>query len=118
MIEGKKKKNKTLLCLPYDIIDIYDFWCARYQNISYEEFLNIGISEFDMKIKSIPENEPLYTIIKSRAINLSKIKDKNEKKYWQELKKINKIPYIYLSTEELDNQLKSSLQNSKYIGGK
>lgn len=104
--------------MPYDIEDIYAFWCARYNNIKFEEFLNVGMSEFNMKIKSIPETEPLYTIIKSRAINISKIKDKNEKKYWQELKKINKIPYIYLSSDELDEQLKKSLQSSKYIGGK
>lgn len=53
------------------------------------------------KFSSIPENEPLYKILKSRSINLSKIKDKNEKKYWSELKRINAIPSEYLSVDEI-----------------
>jgi hypothetical protein len=70
------------------------------------------------KLKSIPENEPLFKIIKSRAISLGKIKDKEERKYWRDLKKANKIPDMYLSPEELDNDLKQKLGASKYIGGK
>lgn len=70
-----------------------------------------------MKISSIPESEPLYKIIKSRTVNLGKIKDKEEKKYWRELKQINKIPDIYLSSKELDEQLRNALNNSKYVGG-
>lgn len=76
----------------------------------------MGISEFRMKLKSLPKNEPLYDIIKSRTINLSKIKDKEERKYWRDLKRINKIPDIYLSNEELDNILKEKLKNGN-IGG-
>ena len=84
--------------------------------MSLKEFLDIGQSEFLMKIGSIPESEPLYNIIKSRVINISKIKDKNERKYWQELKRANKIPDIYLSNDELDINLKSALRNNN-IGG-
>lgn len=67
-----------------------------------------------MKLGSIPESEPLYTIIKSRAINISKIKDKDERKYWRELKKENKIPDIYKTTDELDFQIKSNISE---LGG-
>ena len=75
------KANKgTFLCLPYDINDIYAFWCARYTNISYEDFMKIKKSEFNRKIGSIPKNEPLYEIIQSRVINLGKIKNKEERK--------------------------------------
>ncbi len=99
------------MCFAYDkdLIQIYDFYCARYQNISYKEFLNLGINELMMKIESIPESEPLYTILKSRVVNLAKIKDKNERKHWRELKQINKIPDIYLRDEELDNKLNQKL---------
>ena len=48
-----------------------------------------------MKFNSIPESEPLYKIIQSRTIDLSKIKDKEERKYWREQKRINKIPEIF-----------------------
>lgn len=65
-----------------------------------------------MKISSIPENEPLYKIIKSRVIDIKKIKDKEERKYWMELKRINKIPDIYLSDEEIESNIKEYLSKS------
>ena len=68
--------------------------------------MNLGITDVKRKLKSIPESEPLYTIIKSRTINTGKIKDKEERKYWEELKRINKIPDIYISNEEIENTLK------------
>lgn len=68
-----------------------------------------------MKFNSIPETEPLYKIIQSRTIDIAKIKDKEEKKYWREQKRINKIPEIYLSTRELEQDLKESMINN--IGG-
>ena len=74
--------------------------------------MNIGITEFQRKF-SLPETEPLYKIIKSRTINLGKIKDKNEKKYWQELKRINKIPDEYLSTQEIMLDLKNFTKENR-----
>lgn len=82
--------------------EAYSFYCARYRDISYEEFLKLPISEFNRKISSVPEGEPLHTIMKSRAINLSKIKDKNERKYWQEMKQLNKIPYAYYYDDNIE----------------
>ena len=74
----------------------------------------MGITEFQRKF-SIPETEPLYKIIKSRTISLSKIKDKEEKKYWQELKRINRIPEEYLSSGELMLELKNFTKEKKGI---
>lgn len=54
-----------------------------------------------IKFNSVPESEPLYTILKSRTINLAKIKDKEERKYWSELKRLNRIPSEYISTNEI-----------------
>lgn len=71
--------------------------------------MNLGINEVRRKMASIPESEPLYTIIKSRTINTAKIKDKNERKYWEELKRINKIPDIYISNQEIEIDLKKKL---------
>lgn len=81
--------------------EAYAFYCARYENISFEKFLSLPLSEFNRKISSVPENEPLYKIMKSRAINLNKIKDKEEKKYWSELKKENRIPYAYYNKDDI-----------------
>jgi hypothetical protein len=78
-----------------------------------EEFLRLGITDFLMKLNSIPETEPLYNIIKSRMINPASIKDKEERKYWRKQKQINKIPDIYLSNEELDFNVKESLGGLK-----
>ena len=109
--DNKPIEHKTIICFAYnkDLIQVYDFYCARYQNISYNEFLRLGINEVMMKMESIPESEPLYTIIKSRVVNLAKIKDKNERKHWRELKEINKIPDIYLPNEELDINMNNKL---------
>ena len=96
--------------MPYDINDIYAFYCSRYGNISYKDFINLGYEEFSIKLNSIPESEPLYKVFKSRAININSIKDKEEKKYWKELKRVNKIPDIYLPTQEINRNIKDILK--------
>lgn len=104
-----------IICLGYedDLEQIYAFYCSRYENISFKKFLELGYEEFSIKLNSIPESEPLYTIIKSRSINISKIKDKDERKYWRELKRINRIPDIYKSNKEIDEELKESFKGGK-----
>ena len=68
--------------------------------------MHLGVEEFTRKFSSIPENEPIYKILKSRTINLSKIKDKEERRYWRELKYANRIPEDYLPiTERKDGKL-------------
>lgn len=71
--------------------------------------MKLGINEVRRKMKSIPESEPLFTIIKSRTINTAKIKDKSERKYWEEMKRINRIPDIYISNQEIELDLKKKL---------
>lgn len=100
-IEKETKSKGVQFSFAYwkDLDEAYAFYCARYENISFEDFLKLPISEFNRKLASIPETEPLYKIMQSRAINLNKIKDKEERKYWQELKRINKIPYAIYSND-------------------
>lgn len=93
---------------------IYSFYCARYKDLRFKEFIDLGYEEFNIKIGSIPENEPLFKIIKSRAIKLSKIKDKDERKYWRELKKANRIPDEYLLIEEIDARIKEEVKNGGF----
>lgn len=81
--------------------------------MSYEEFSKLGFTETLIKLGSIPEDEPLYKIIKSRTINVNKIKDKNERKYWRELRRINKIPDIYLSDQEVYSNLRAQIKQNK-----
>ena len=91
---------------------MYDFYCARYKDIDFEDFMKLGYEQFNIKLRSIPESEPLHTIIKSRTINIGKIKDKEERKYWRELKRANAIPDIYKSNEEIDREIKQALKNN------
>lgn len=113
--EISHKSTGTIICYGYekDLIQIYDFYCARYKNISYKEFLDLGITEVQMKMESIPETEPLYEIIKSRIINPNAIKNKEERKHWKELKEANKIPDIYIPNQELDMNLNKKLGGLK-----
>ena len=115
MTKGKTK-SKKIFCFAYpeDLDQAYAFYCARYENIRYKEFFKLGITEFMMKLNSIPESEPIFNIIKSRVIKISTIKDKEERKYWRKQKQINKIPDIYLSNEELDMNMKEMF---KKVGG-
>lgn len=75
----------------------------------------MGFFEVKKKMSSIPESEPLYKIIKSRTIDLGKIKDKEERKYWKELKRINEIPQIYLPISEIDQQLNEFIKKKRGI---
>ena len=106
------RKNKAVFnfAYPRDLDQAYAFYCARYENITFKEFLSLGISDFMRKFSSIPENEPLYKILKSRTIDIGKIKDKNEKKYWSELKRINKIPEEYIPIDEIMSDLERNVQ--------
>lgn len=81
--------------------------------MTFKEFLQLGVTDFMRKFQSIPEGEPLYTIIKSRTINTSEIKDKEEKKYWNKLKRINEIPSEYISTYEIFNELQKFAKENK-----
>ena len=71
------------------------------------------MTEFNIKLGSIPESEPLYTILKSRVINVSQIKDKEQKKYWNTLKNKNRIPFEYLSPSEIMLDLKQFTKEKK-----
>lgn len=70
----------------------------------------MGYEEFGMKMGSIPEAEPLFTIIKSRVINIGKIKDKNERKYWEEQKRLNKIPSKYIPRKQIDKEIENKIK--------
>lgn len=83
--------------------------------MTYKDFMNMGYEEFSAKLNSIPKNEPLYEIIKSRVIKLDSIKDKEEKKYWSELKRANKIPDIYKSNDMVTNELKSQINKGSRL---
>lgn len=98
-------------CFAYykDLDEAYAFYCSRYRDISYNDFLHLGITEFNRKIASVPETEPLYKIMASRSINLSQIKDKEQRKYWQKLKQQNKIPDVYLPRHSLDTNIKKGI---------
>ena len=115
-----KKQTRTIFSFAYqeDLDQAYAFYCSRYENITYKEFMDLGFCDFKRKLGSIPESEPLYKILKSRSIDLSKIKDKDERKYWQELKRLNEIPPIFISDEEQNRNLESIVKNNKMFGGK
>ena len=109
------KQSKTTFCFgyPHDLDQAYAFYCARYENITFKEFKELPLTDFLKKFSSIPESEPLHTIIKSRKIDTSKIKDKSERKYWNKLKKLNEIPSEYLNINEIMQELKEFTKEKK-----
>lgn len=109
------KRTKTTFCFGYpsDLHQAYAFYCARYKDMTFDEFLHLGITDFMIKFSSIPESEPLYKILKSRILNVNEIKDKDERKHWRKLKNDNKIPDIYLSHEEIMSGLMKLAKENK-----
>lgn len=116
-LEKDKRSNGIQFCFAYyrDIEEAYSFYCARYDNISYNEFLNLGLEEFKMKLASIPETEPLYKTMQSRVINVASIKDKEERKYWNRMKSENRIPDIYLPKEYINKRVKTQIKEGGNI---
>ena len=116
-IEKEKRSSGIQFCFAYyrDLEEAYSFYCARYDNISYNEFLNLGLEEFKMKLSSIPETEPLYKTMQSRVINISSIKDKEERKYWNKMKSDNRIPDIYLPKEYINKRVQAQIKEGGSI---
>jgi hypothetical protein len=116
-IEKEKQSTTIQFCFAYykDLEEAYAFYCARYENIKYNEFLNLGIDEFKMKLASLPETEPLYKIMQSRIISTNSIKDKEQKRYWQKMKSENRIPDIYLPSEYINRRAKSQIKEGGNI---
>ena len=83
--------------------------------MTYNDLLEMGYEEFSMKLSSIPNNEPLYEVIKSRVIKLSEIKDKEERRYWRNLKKVNAIPDIYKSNKDIYKELASQVNRNEVL---
>ena len=71
-----------------------------------------GIIHITTDTTLLKKGSPTNTL-KSRTIDISKIKDKNEKKYWSELKRVNRIPSEYLSTQEIMEDLKNFVKERK-----
>ena len=116
-IEKDKHSKGIQFCFAYyrDLEEAYSFYCARYENISFNDFMNLGLEEFKMKLSSIPETEPLYKTMQSRVINTANIKDKEERKYWSRLKSENRIPDIYLPKEYLNRRIKTQMKEGGNI---
>lgn len=86
--------------------------------MTYQELLDMGYEQFGMKMSSIPESEPIFTTIKARVINTGKIKDKNERKYWEQQKRLHKIPDEYLPNKELNKEIKNKIKLGEFTNGK
>lgn len=78
----------------------------------------MGYEDFGMCMGSIPEDEPLFTIIKSRVVNTGKIKDKGERKYWEEQRRLNKIPDQYLAKKEINKNIERKIKLGGIANGK
>ena len=56
--------------------------------------------------------------VKTTVRNIANIKDKEERKYWRELRRINQIPQIFIPTKEVFDNLKGRLKETSQLGGK
>ena len=100
-----------MICLPYDMKQIYAFFCSRYGNISYNDLINMGYEEFSAKLSSIPESEPIYKIFQSRIIDISKIKDSKQASNLAETQRNLRKMYCINKKQEMTKEEKESTIN-------
>ena len=90
------------------VIPYQDIYCGLvFENQSDFFFQQIGFEICEL----YEIQDGLYNF----RIDLSQIKDKEERKYWRELKKINEIPDIYKPLEELDKNMQKNFKNVRGI---
>ena len=96
---SKNKSNKKVLDYEIDSNYIYSAFLTQY-NIDLQDIEYLHWWKFKAMLESLNDDLMLCKIIKFRSIDVSKIQDKEQKKYYQKMQKIYEIKEK-ISEEEL-----------------
>ena len=96
---SKNKSNKKVLDYDIDSNYIYSAFLTQY-NIDLQDIEYLHWWKFKAMLESLNDDLMLCKIIKFRSIDVSKIQDKEQKKYYQKMQKIYEIKEK-ISEEEL-----------------
>ena len=96
---SKNKSNKKVLDYEIDSNYIYSAFLTQY-NIDLQDIEYLHWWKFKAMLESLNDDLMLCKIIKFRSIDVSKIQDKEQKKYYQKMQKMYEIKEK-ISEEEL-----------------
>lgn len=98
---GKGKSVTQIYSFEHDDDYIYSAFMDQY-NIDLQDIKNLHWWKFKAMFKSLKEDNEIVKIMGYRSMDLSKIKDKEEKAYYKKMQELYKLPISKDEKEKLD----------------
>lgn len=111
--KGKGKSDIQIYSFEHDDDYIYAAFIDQY-GIDLQDIDQLHWWKFKAMFKSLKENNEIVKIMKYRSMDLSKIKDKEEKAYYKKMQNLYKIPVSKNEQEKLD-EIEKALLNGEDI---
>lgn len=105
---GKGKSANQIYSFEYDDDYIYAAFMDQY-DIDLQDIDNLHWWKFKAMFKSLKEDNMIVKIMGYRSMDLSIIKDKEQKAYYKKMKELYKIPISQGEQEKLDEITKALL---------
>jgi hypothetical protein len=102
-------KNSQIYSYDYDDDYIYSAFLAQY-NLDLQDIDYLHWWKFKAMFKSLKEDNEIVKIMGYRAMDISKIKDKEQKEFYRNMKKLYEIP-ISESEKEKINLIEKALMS-------
>ena len=112
--KGKGKSDIKIYSFEYDDDYIYAAFMDQY-GIDLQDIKYLHWWKFKAMFKSLKEDTEIVKIMRYRSMDLSKIKDKNEKAYYKKMQELYKIPISKDEQEKLE-EIERALLNGGSIG--
>lgn len=107
--KGKGKSDIQIYSFEHDDDYIYAAFMDQYR-IDLQDIEYLHWWKFKAMFKSLREDNEIVKIMGYRSVDLSKIKDKEEKAYYRKMKELHKIPVSQSEKEKL-NEIEKVLLN-------
>ena len=109
--KGKGKSDIKIYSFEYDDDYIYAAFMDQY-GIDLQDIKYLHWWKFKAMFKSLKEDTEIVKIMRYRSMDLSKIKDKNEKAYYKKMQELYKIPISKDEQEKLE-EIERALLNGE-----
>ena len=111
--KGKSKSDIKIYSFEYDDDYIYAAFMDQY-GIDLQDIKYLHWWKFKAMFKSLKEDTEIVKIMRYRSMDLSKIKDKNEKAYYKKMQELYKIPISKDEQEKLE-EIERALLNGEDV---
>ena len=111
--KGKGKSDIKIYSFEYDDDYIYAAFMDQY-GIDLQDIKYLHWWKFKAMFKSLKEDTEIVKIMRYRSMDLSNIKDKNEKAYYKKMQELYKIPISKDEQEKLE-EIERALLNGEDV---